>query len=67
MGDDIDEAQKAALEIGATRLPHEGPDFRSTPIRSAILSASAGMSASDCQRSTLSRRARSHATGDCGG
>jgi catechol 2,3-dioxygenase-like lactoylglutathione lyase family enzyme len=28
MGDDIDEAQKAALEIGATRLPHEGPDFR---------------------------------------
>jgi catechol 2,3-dioxygenase-like lactoylglutathione lyase family enzyme len=28
MVDDIEEAEKAALEIGASRLPYEGPDFR---------------------------------------
>jgi catechol-2,3-dioxygenase len=28
MVDDIERAEEAALKIGATRLPHEGPDFR---------------------------------------
>jgi hypothetical protein len=28
MVDDIVEAERAALKIGAVRLPHEGPDFR---------------------------------------
>jgi catechol 2,3-dioxygenase-like lactoylglutathione lyase family enzyme len=28
MVDDIEVAEEAALKIGATRLPHEGPDYR---------------------------------------
>jgi catechol 2,3-dioxygenase-like lactoylglutathione lyase family enzyme len=28
MVDDLEEAERAVLEIGAARLPHEGPDFR---------------------------------------